>query len=197
MGGRKNMKHHFRQIILAALFAVLSLGSVPAFSQDQGFYAGLNFGQSKLKDACSGGTICDDKDTALSIFAGYQLNRNFGFEFAYTDLGKATESGLFGGVPVTASLEATGFEFSAVGTIPINQQFSLYGKLGFFMWDADLKGTVGGIPVSVSDDGTDLTIAIGARFSFTKNFAMQVQWQRYELDDFDVDVIGVGILFRF
>jgi len=186
------MNRHSRYLILAVLFSGLSLGSALAWSQDQGFYAGVNLGQSKLKGACNGlpaGVSCDDSDTALSIFGGYQFNKHFGAEIAYTDLGKAEASG--GGV--TASVEATGFEFSAVGTIPLTQQFSLYGKLGFFMWDADLKSNVG---INASDDGTDLTYAIGVRWNFAKNLGLQAQWQRYDVSD-DVDVIGVGILFRF
>jgi outer membrane protein with beta-barrel domain len=181
--GEANMKRQIGYFILVALFTVPFLGSTPAFSQDQGFYAGANFGQSKLKDACSGVASCDDKDTSLSIFGGYQFNKNFGGEIAYTDLGKATAPG--------ASLEATGFEFSAVGTLPLNPQWSLYGKLGFFMWDADVN------PGGFSEDGTDLTYAIGVRWNFAKNLAAQAQWQRYKLDDLDVDVLGIGILFRF
>jgi len=186
------MKRHIGRFVLVALVSVLSLGSAPALSQDQGFYAGVNLGQSKLKDACAGlpaGVSCDDSDTALSIFGGYQFNKHFGAEIAYTDLGQAKASG--GGV--SASVEATGFEFSAVGTLPLTQQFSLYGKLGFFMWDADVKSNVG---ISGSDDGTDLTYAIGVRWNFAKNLALQAQWQRYDVSD-DVDVLGVGILFRF
>ncbi|MGH8640447.1 MAG: outer membrane beta-barrel protein [Burkholderiales bacterium] len=179
------MNYPFRRFILGALFAVISLGSAPAFSQDQAFYAGAAFGQSKFKDGCSGVANCDDSDTSLSIFGGYQFNKHFAAEIGYTDLGKATAPG--------ASVEATGFEFTAVGTLPLNPQFSLYGKLGFFMWDADARGPGG----SFSDDGTDLTYAIGVRWNFAKNLAAQLQWQRYEVDDLDADVIGIGILFRF
>ena len=182
-----------RYFTLAILFSALSLGSAPAFSQDQGFYAGASFGKSDLKDACTGLPNCDDSDTALSIFGGYQFNKHFGAEIAYTDVGKASASSGAN----AATLEAKGFEFLAVGTIPLNQQFSLYGKLGLFMWDADIRTSGPGVTVLTSDDGTDLTIGFGARYSFTKNLAAQLQWQRYELDNFDVDVISVGILFRF
>jgi OmpA-OmpF porin, OOP family len=189
-----NMKRQFGHFILVALLSVLSFGSVPAFSQDVGFYAGFNFGQSKVSDFCNGFASCDDKDTALSIFGGYQVNRNFGVEIAYTDLGQASISGPGGNL----RFEATGFEFLGVGTIPLTQQFSLYGKLGFFLWNADARGTVLGFPFSGSDDGTDLTFALGARYSFTRNLVGQLQWQRYaDVADFDVDVIGVGLLFRF
>jgi OOP family OmpA-OmpF porin len=189
-----SMKRQFGQFILVALLSALIFGSVPAFSQDVGFYAGFNFGQSKVDDFCNGFASCDDEDTALSIFGGYQVNRNFGVEVGYTDLGQASISGPGGSV----RFEATGFEFSGVGTIPLTQQFSLYGKLGLFLWDADARGTVLGFPFSGSDDGTDLTFAFGARFNFTKNLVGQLQWQRYQdVADFDVDVIGLGLLFRF
>jgi len=178
------------------MFLVPSLGSAPALSQDQGFYAGLNAGMSDLNGACTGflpGTKCDDSDTAFGIFGGYQLNKYFGVEVGYTNLGKAKASS--GGV--TASVEAKGFGFSAVGTFPINPQFSLYGKLGTFLWDTD--SNLGG-----SDDGADLTYAIGVRWNFAKNLALQAQLQRYNdvgnsstTGKSDIDIIGVGILFRF
>ena len=180
--------------LLAILFFALSVGSAPAWSQDTGLYAGFGFGQSKVRNLCDGTLNCDDKDTALNIFAGYQVNRNFGVEVGYADLGKF--SGSVPGFSVTG--EVTGFELSGVGTIPIDQKFALYGKLGFFMWDVDVRGTIGGFGFSGSDDGTDPTLAIGARYSFTRNVAMQVQWQRYfDVGDSDIDVIGLGVLFRF
>jgi OOP family OmpA-OmpF porin len=185
------MNGYSRYLVLGALFSTLTLASAPAFSQaqDQGFYVGANFGQSKAKDFCAGTTSCDDSDTALSIFGGYQFNKNFGVEIAYTDLGKFS-----GSAPgITATVEATGFEFSAVGIFPINPQWSLYGKLGFFMWDADLKSNLG----NLSDDGTDLTYALGVRWNLTKNLTVQAQWQRYDVSDGDVDVLGIGVLFRF
>ena len=128
--GGVNMKRRIDRLIFAALVSVLTLGSVPAMAQDTGFYAGFGFGQSKVKDVCVPGlTTCDDTDTALSIFGGYQFNRNGAVEIAYTDLGKTRFSGPGGSV----SIDASGFEFSAVGTIPLNQQFALYGT-----WTADV-----------------------------------------------------------
>ena len=191
------MYRQSRFLILAILFSALSLASAPTLSQDTGhtgLYAGFGLGKSKVRDLCEGLTNCDDKDTALNIFAGYQANRNFGVELGYAELGKF--SGSVPGISVTG--EVTGFELSAVGTLPIDEKFALYGKLGFFMWDVDVRGSAGGFGFSGSDDGTDPTIAIGARYSLTRNVAMQVQWQRYfDIGDSDLDVVGVGLLFRF
>ena len=187
----KSMNRQTRHFAPAILFTALSLASAPALSQDTGLYAGINFGQSKARDLCDGTLNCDDKDTAYSFFAGYQVNRNFGVEVGYANLGKFSAS-----VPgISASGEATGFELSLVGTLPIDQNLALYGKFGAFMWDVDVRGSVGGFGFSTSDDGTDITFAIGARYNFTRNVAGQVQWQRYE--DIDIDVFGLGVLFRF
>lgn len=199
------MKRQIGRSILVALFTVLSAGSGTASSQDVGFYAGFNFGQSRADDVdCTGTTACDDKDTAFSIFAGYQVNQNFGVEFGYVDLGRASlDVPGFGGL-VAIRFESTGFEVSGVGIIPINQQLSFYGKLGLFLWDLDVRATGSGGTAALSEDGTDLTFALGARYSLMRNVALHVQWQRYKdigdastTGQSDIDVIGAGLLFRF
>jgi len=199
----KTMKPQIKPFLTTALFALAAI-STPALSQETGWYAGLGIGQSKANDACTGivgpGIACDEKDTSWKIFGGYQLNKNFGFELGYVQLGEATAS--FAGFG-SATIETKGFELLGVGTIPITQQFSLYGKWGFFRWDVDFNdGT--GLVGNASDSGTDLTYGFGVQYSFTKNLALRGEWQRY-LDvgepnttgKSDVDVLGVAIVFKF
>src|SRR6266511_1209562 len=156
LGEEKTINPQTRNLLTAALLALIAV-STPALSQDTGWYAGLGVGQSTAKGACDGiagpGISCDEKDTAFKILGGYQVNQNFGVEFAYTDLGQATASFAgFGSIAIAAK----GFELLGVGTMPINQQWSVYGKLGLFRWDVDAKdGT--GLVGSVSATGTDLT----------------------------------------
>ena len=201
------MSDRFKLFVLGALFSGLTVVSGPVLSQDGGWYVGLNFGQTKVKDVdCTGATTCDDKDKAWGIFGGYLFNKNFGVELGYADLGKASLGGTdpFLGT-FTTTFEASGFELSGVGILPISDKFSVYGKLGLFMWDLDAKSTSSVLgSASLSEDGTDLTFAIGARFHFTKNLAVQLQWQRYKDigDDAttgksDIDVLGLGVVFRF
>jgi OmpA-OmpF porin, OOP family len=201
----KNMKRRSGHSFLVALFTALSVGSGTALSQDVGFYAGFNFGESKADDVdCTGTTVCDDKDIAFSIFGGYQFNRNFGIELGYVDLGRVSFSVPRFAGPVAIRFESTGLEVSGVGTMPINQQFSFYGKLGLFLWDLDVRATGPGGTAALSEDGTDLTFALGAGYRLMKDVALHVQWQRYNDigDGFttgksDIDLIGVGLLFRF
>src|SRR5436190_21204736 len=75
--------------LTAAAFAL------PAQAQ---WYAGAGFGQSTFKDelSCQGsgaGVSCDDKDTALKLFGGMQINPNFAAEATYQNFGKVSISG--------------------------------------------------------------------------------------------------------
>jgi OmpA-OmpF porin, OOP family len=170
-----------------------------AVAQDTGFYAGLSLGQSKADDACTGvsglGISCDDKDTAWKILGGYQFNRNFAVEFGYTDLGEVSASGPGG----SASIETTAFEVVAVGMMPIADKFSIYGKLGMYRGETDASGPGG----SISESTTDLTFGVGVRYDFTRNLGVRAEWQKYsdvgggDIGEADIDVISVGVIWRF
>jgi OOP family OmpA-OmpF porin len=87
----------------------------------------------------------------------------------------------------------------AVGTLPIAEKFSVYGKLGFYRADTD--GTAPG--ASASETNTDLTYAIGVGYDFNKNLGIRGEWQQYskvgggDIGDSNVDVISIGVVYRF
>jgi len=198
-----------RKAIVAAAAALAALTAAPAWSQDAGFYLGASIGQSRAKEFCddSGGFSCDDKDTAWKIFAGYQFNRHLAVEGGYTDLGEVGASGVLSGVSVRGKIEATAFELVGVGSIPVADRFSLYGKLGVYYAETErnLTGTLGAVTVTDNDSekNTDLTFAFGARFDVTRNLGIRAQWQRYlnvgggDIGEDDIDVLSVGVLWRF
>jgi OOP family OmpA-OmpF porin len=176
--------------------AILGLASTmafvgPAFAQDQGWYAGLTFGQSKAKDACEGVPDCDDKDTAWRILGGYQFNKNLAVELGYTDLGEASATG--------ASIEATAWEVVAVGSWPFTPQFSAYGKVGMYRGEVDASAP----GISLSESNTDLTYGIGVRWDFAKNLGLRAEYQIYsdvgggDIGESDAEVISVGVIWRF
>jgi OOP family OmpA-OmpF porin len=198
-----------KAIALTGLVAVTAGISLLASAQDAGFYAGAAVGQSRISDACEGVTVaCDDKDTAWKVFGGYQFNKNFGAEVGYVDLGKATANGVITGVTVSADAKVKGFEVLGVGTLPIANNFSAYGKLGFFRWDLDVSatGVISGFSatVSASETGTDFTFGLGLKYDFAKNIGARLEWQRYNdigkestTGKSDADLFSLGIVFKF
>jgi OOP family OmpA-OmpF porin len=143
----------------------------------------------------------DDSDTGWKLGAGYRFHRNVAVELSYADLGEAKGSGTVGAQSLTGTVEASAIAISAVGILPINDAVSLTGRLGMASWDSEAKGTLGSTAVSDKDSGTDPVFGIGARYSFSKNVAARVEWDRYaDIDDegpSDVDLLSVGVVFQF
>jgi len=177
-----------------AAFAI----SIPAFAADTGGYLFGMVGQTTIKDVDFGpGVSVDDTGTGFKIGGGYAFHRNFGVEAAYVDLGKATASA--GGQ--SAELKASGISVVAVGMLPLGQNFSLLGRLGFINATVELSA------LGSSVDSTDMktTFGIGASYNFTPKFAVRADYDVYQKlgdndttgGESDVDMISIGVVYKF
>jgi opacity protein-like surface antigen len=61
---------------------------------------------------------------------------------------------------------------------------------------AMVEAEASGFGVTASDDSTELTFGVGAQYDVSRNLGVRAQWQRYGADE-DVDVISVGVVFKF
>jgi OOP family OmpA-OmpF porin len=197
------MKSSTSKLASAAILSLaLACPGIPAFAQDSHFFAGAAVGASNKKDGCDdlpGGISCDHKDTGWKLFGGYQFNKYLGAELGYTDLGKVKASG--GGLSARAKID--GFELTGVGTIPLVDKLSAYGKLGFIRSDVDTSAKFAGVKVSEKDHSTDLTFGLGLRYDFTNMVGARLEWQHYDnvgnssTGKSDVNLLSVGVLFKF
>lgn len=169
----------YKKAILASSIVLLS-----ATASAEGGYLGLSVGQTDVD--LSG---FDDGDS-IAISGGYKFNKNFAIEAAYVDLGESEDD-----IDPVWTLEADGFNFSAVGIIPVNEKIDIFGKVGIFMWDVSLDEA--GYGELASDDGTDLSFGIGASANLTEQFGLVFEYQRFDLDDDDVTNISIGARFNF
>lgn len=185
--------------LLVALLALAGFAT-PCAAQGQErqpFYVGIGLGQSDATEFCStaglggGAAGCDQKDTALHGFAGYQLNNIFAVELGFRDLGNAQIPGTDVGLRT--------YDLTAVGTVPIGN-ISLFGKLGLFRGQAKGNGGAGGI----TETHTSLTWGAGLQWDVAKSWALRGEIQHYPNmmggrfgGSTDVNVIGADLLFRF
>jgi OmpA-OmpF porin, OOP family len=197
---------------LALLAASAASFTVNAEVNQPGFYLGGSVGYTSvdwdtLDDIEDLGASVDDNDIGYKLFAGYRINKFFAVEGFYADLGEATAetSGFVGGNPAQASadINADTFGLAALAIYPINDNFEVFGKVGFNSWNADAKANVQ-IPAdgvneteSESDDGTDPMYGVGAAYIFNNNLSLRVEFERYELDDANVDMASAGIAYKF
>ena len=168
---------------------------------DAGPYIGAGVGRMEQRDFCASinGGFCDAKDLSWNLFAGYRFNRHIAAEVGYVDFGKATVNGFTtgGGVPASVAQKSKAFELVGVFGVPLNEAFSIYGKLGFFRYDSDGAGTGAFVGANSSDKGTELTFGAGVEWAFYQNFGARLEWQRYM--DVGSGVVNKGDinLFRF
>ncbi len=180
------------QIKLLALSASLVLSSTVAA---ENFYVGGSFGQAEVDDLCSElgslGTVsnCDDSDTGFKFFAGYQFNQYFALEGFYADFGEVSAD--VDGTNIDVEYDA--FGLSAVGILPATESINLFAKLGYYDADAEASSNVG----SASTSGSDFMYGLGASYSFTDSVAVRAEWERFNTDDADIDLLSAGISYSF
>lgn len=202
-----------RLITTAALAASLAATSAFAqsyhYSPDEGPYLGAGIGHSKLDNDTldwlgDNGVNTDDSDTGYKLFVGYQFNPNFAIEAGYVNFGEFTANAAAGRDNANLELGIDGFTGALIGKLPIQNGFSVFGKLGMVVWDADLSGsaTVSGqsFREKGSEDGTDPFYGIGAEYEINQ-IMIRTEYERYDLsksgEDFEIDLFSASLGYRF
>ena len=180
-----------RKPFMAAVVAVAVLpGS--AFAES-GFYLAGSIGSASVDEEFDGFDVNDDVES-YRLLAGLQFSDAFGIEAGYLDFGTFEQRLDLGGTTALTELEADGWTLGATLAAPVSEQFSVLGRAGLFVWDADVD--VNGVRQAVDDDSNPY-YGLGARFAVSSNLSLLGDWTRYELDDVDSDVISLGFEYRF
>lgn len=154
----------------------------------------------------------DDSDTGFGFAGGYQFNDHIAVEFGYVDLGSvdyrssATVSDGVEEVDADVGFEssANGPVLSVLGILPIGARFSLFGRVGLSLLNADgtVRIALDGISqrASQSSQKSDPMLGVGAELSLSRHFAIRLAWDRYfdvgtanVTGDVDADLITLGV----
>lgn len=193
---------------IKALLAVVLPASILAFSApaaaqaDAGWYIGGAYGMTTIDVDMTGITnpTVDDSDSGFKIYGGFQFNKHLGAEVGYVDGGKATFGGSIPSLgigPFTGDLSVTAITFAAVGTLPLNEQFALFGKVGLAAWDAKANVSAAALAGSADDSGTDLLYGIGARYNLNKNWGITLEYEAVDVEDGGFSMTSVGVRYKF
>lgn len=202
------------------LMAFAALVGPLAMAQDSGWYGGANVGQSRatIDDArissglqsggfTSSSIVDDDRSTGYKIFGGYQLNKNFAVEGGYFDLGKFgyTATTVPAGT-LNGSMKVRGLNLDLVGTLPLTEKFSVFGRVGVnYAQTRDNFSGTGAVRVTNPNprkNDTNYKFGAGLQYAFTDSLAMRLEAERYRINDAvgnkgDVDLYSVGLIYRF
>lgn len=150
----------------------------------------------------------DKRDTGYKVQVGYQFNQNFALEGGYVDLGKASYSANYTGGSATANVEASGLNVSALGIMPINESFSVFGKLGVIRAKVEENGiatdTGGSASGSASSTDWKPNFGIGGTYNINTQLGIRAEYERFnQLGDSDttgeadVDLLSAGVVYKF
>lgn len=96
------------------------------------------------------------------------------------------------GYEVEADLSA--LEVSLIGSVPLNDVFSLHARAGMLSWDMNVS--IDGIEIG-EDDGTDFSYGVGAAFRFGQSAEARIEARSADLEDTDVRVYVLSALWKF
>jgi OOP family OmpA-OmpF porin len=171
------------KLILAAVATTLLAASPAMAADDGGFYAGASLGIFNVDES-----NFSESDTGYKLFGGWMFNQFIGGDVEYIDGGTVRE-GDFG-------IDSTGVNLSLKGNWPVTEQFDVFGKVGYYFWDADLdfEGNSG---QEANSSGSDLSWGIGAGYDFTDNFGVVAEWQWFQIEEADADMWSAGVVWKF
>lgn len=184
-----------KKITMIAMIAALA---APLAVQAEGYYVGGNIGRAEQKADLIGATF-KESTTAYKLVGGFNYNKNFGAEIGYADLREVSVSG--NGATLTSKPSA--FYVAATGTLPLNEQFSLFGKLGVATAHEKVTAKYRSTYESGSENRTTPYISVGAAFALNKQVSFVAEYENFGKVAKDgsanikADMFSAGVRYSF
>ena len=228
-----------------ALIAAMALVAGSAVAADSGFYAGAGIGYGKINinsdkidnnfnsfaesygsDLVINNSNVGQGATPYSLTVGYKFMKYFATEISYIDLGNADYTGKVYSPELDQNVgkikgqwDAKGWPVSVLGIWPIDDSWSVFGRLGVFIGDVKLTAK------AVNDDGslvcfdvadssscarghesqssTEFIGGVGTDYNFMDTWTARLEWQAMpslgndEVGDGNWNNIQFSILYNF
>ena len=162
---------------------------------DSGTYLGAGITRVDVDEDAALGLFPDLEDTSFKAYLGYAASDALRLELGYVDFGEYQDTLAFpaAGPFQPGVLEADGFTMGAELGVPLAEDIALFAKGGLVFWDA--YGIAGGF--GLEEEGEDPFFGAGIRFRLAPNLEVTGSFERYQLDDVDIDVGSLGVSLRF
>ena len=178
-----------KRFLMAALLSAF-LAS-PAAATDTGFYIGAKFGSVNYDYA----NVSNNSQAGYSLLGGFTISEYFAMEAEFNRLG--------GFDTFDSTIKGKSFGISGVGTMPLNPEFSLYGKMGISsstLEDSPRPGFSG--PVFTYTN-TGLSFGFGGKFNVGNSAGILFGYDSYPVGDAALTntshagMLYIGALFNF
>ena len=178
--------------------------SAQALAEGGGFLLGGSLGRAQAKeDACFLGTTtfsCDRTGkVAYSVFAGLMMNKYFGVEVGYHDLGTLVEQA--DATPLRTTVKTKLSEFVFIAAYPWLDRVSIYAKGGGYYARSTLTSDN---LAPAQSKARQYTYGAGVSWDVFRHSGLRLEYQRYNNIGgaevgfhTDVELVSVGAYFKF
>lgn len=205
---------------ILACAVLAAMASSVTLADDNGWYVGGNFGQSRahldeqkiindiVPTPISHTFLSDDTtDKGYKLYGGYQLNRYLSIEGGYFDLGEFQFNNTIAPTGVLESnMKVRGANLDVLGYLPFTDNLSAFASIGAnsaFTQDTFTTTDAPNVrPGKLSKRHTFPKAGVGLEYKLNDALALRVEAERYRIgnavtDHNNIDLYSVGIVYRF
>jgi OOP family OmpA-OmpF porin len=191
-----------KKLIVALIAGVAAMTAAQAQTTTQTqprYYIGVGAATADHEDSSRANIDNVDSDgykVSGKLFGGYEFNQMWGVEAGYTDFRNSDFNYSSNGVNGSGTTKGYGYYVAAKGTVPINDQFSAYGKLGLEHSQRELRS----FALDSKEDDTGAYGAVGLQYNINQQVALTAEYERYgKTKDFGAkaDVWTIGARYSF
>ena len=189
-----------KKLIVALIAGAAAMSAAQAQTTQPRAYVGVGVATADHEDSSVGGLTNFNSDgykASAKIFGGYEFDQNWGVEAGYTDF-RNSDFSYSNADGTSAGGHTKGYGYYVAGkyNVPVNDQFSVYGKLGLQHSERKLESAA----LNLKDTDTGAYGAVGLQYNINQQVALTAEYERYgKSKDFGTkaDVWTVGARYSF
>ena len=186
-----------KKLIFAVLAGVTAMTAAQAQVSSPYVGVGVSGSDHDFKIGAAGTSSSDGWKASGKVFGGFDVNQTFGVEAGYTDVRKANHAFTIGTTNGSATTEGSRTYLAAKATMPVNDAFSVYGKLGAGYSKIKMRSAALG---NADDSDTEVYAGLGGQYKISDKVALTLEYERYgKSKDFGAkaDAISLGARYNF
>lgn len=182
-----------KKLLLVALLSTVATGAVAQAqaNKETGFYAELGYAQIYYTEPSA------SMNHAMGVLkGGYNFNKNIAIEFMTA--GKLNDAVFYSGSTRIVASVSNAYGGYGKFSLPVNEDVSLFVRLGFTNARIDATATNGTRSASAWSSGSDYSYGAGAQFNITKSVYGQIDYMSYyNKNNVTVKAPSISVGYKF